>query len=75
MLACAGPAVVSLAVLRRRAEKLLAGLATPDELQAVLRSLPHNPTMEMDLHSGRSRGQFARTRRHARRCATARLRT
>ncbi len=31
------------------AGKLLKGLATPDEMQAVLRGLPHNPTMEMDL--------------------------
>lgn len=31
------------------ASKLLKGLATPDELQIVLRALPHNPTTEMDL--------------------------
>ncbi|MFL5591138.1 MAG: PEP/pyruvate-binding domain-containing protein, partial [Ktedonobacteraceae bacterium] len=31
------------------AGKLLNGLATADELQAVLRSLPYNPTTEMDL--------------------------
>jgi pyruvate,water dikinase len=28
---------------------LLKGIATPDEVQTVLRSLPHNPTTEMDL--------------------------
>lgn len=31
------------------AGKLLGGLATEDERQAVLRSLPYNPTTEMDL--------------------------
>ena len=31
------------------AGRLLNGLATPDELQSVLRGLPHNPTTEMDL--------------------------
>ena len=31
------------------AGRLLDGLATSDELQGVLRSLPHNPTTEMDL--------------------------
>ncbi|HEX7735973.1 MAG TPA: PEP/pyruvate-binding domain-containing protein [Ktedonobacteraceae bacterium] len=31
------------------ASKLLKGLATPDELQIVMRALPHNPTIEMDL--------------------------
>ncbi|MFL5626452.1 MAG: PEP/pyruvate-binding domain-containing protein [Ktedonobacteraceae bacterium] len=31
------------------ASKLLQGLATPDEVQTVLRSLPYNPTTEMDL--------------------------
>jgi pyruvate,water dikinase len=31
------------------AGRLLDGLATPDELQSVLRGLPHNPTTEMDL--------------------------
>jgi pyruvate,water dikinase len=29
--------------------RLLKGLATPDEMQIVLRALPHNPTTEMDL--------------------------
>jgi rifampicin phosphotransferase len=29
--------------------RLLEGLATPDEMQIVLRGLPHNPTTEMDL--------------------------
>jgi pyruvate,water dikinase len=29
--------------------RLVLGLATPDELQTVLRGLPHNPTTEMDL--------------------------
>jgi rifampicin phosphotransferase len=29
--------------------RLLAGIATPDEMQIVLRGLPHNPTTEMDL--------------------------
>jgi pyruvate,water dikinase len=28
---------------------LLKGIATPDEMQVVLRALPHNPTTEMDL--------------------------
>ena len=28
---------------------LLKGIASPDEVQAVLRGLPHNPTTEMDL--------------------------
>src|SRR5256714_4654292 len=28
---------------------LLKGIATPDEVQTVLRGLPHNPTTEMDL--------------------------
>jgi rifampicin phosphotransferase len=31
------------------AGRLMDGLATPDELQSVLRGLPHNPTTEMDL--------------------------
>ncbi len=31
------------------AGRLLHGLATTDELQSVLRGLPHNPTTEMDL--------------------------
>jgi rifampicin phosphotransferase len=31
------------------AGRLLNGLATPDELQSVLRGIPHNPTTEMDL--------------------------
>lgn len=31
------------------AGRLLDGLATPDELQSVLRGLPNNPTTEMDL--------------------------
>jgi pyruvate,water dikinase len=31
------------------ARSLLRGLATADELQTVLRGLPHNPTTEMDL--------------------------
>jgi rifampicin phosphotransferase len=31
------------------ANRLLKGIATPDELQIVLRALPHNPTTEMDL--------------------------
>jgi pyruvate,water dikinase len=31
------------------ASKLLNGMATADELQTVLRSLPYNPTTEMDL--------------------------
>jgi len=31
------------------AGRLLKGLATPDELQTVRRSLPYNPTTEMDL--------------------------
>jgi rifampicin phosphotransferase len=31
------------------ASRLLKGIATPDELQIVLRALPHNPTTEMDL--------------------------
>jgi rifampicin phosphotransferase len=30
-------------------QRLLRGLATADELQAVRRALPHNPTTEMDL--------------------------
>ena len=29
--------------------RLLEGIATPDEMQIVLRGLPHNPTTEMDL--------------------------
>jgi pyruvate,water dikinase len=28
---------------------LLKGIATPDDVQSVLRGLPHNPTTEMDL--------------------------
>lgn len=31
------------------ASRLLKGIATPEELQIVLRALPHNPTTEMDL--------------------------
>ena len=31
------------------AQRLLRGIATPDELDAVRRGLPHNPTTEMDL--------------------------
>ncbi len=31
------------------ASRLLRDIATPDELQAALRALPHNPTTEMDL--------------------------
>jgi phosphohistidine swiveling domain-containing protein len=31
------------------ASRLLKNLATPDEMQIVLRALPHNPTTEMDL--------------------------
>ncbi len=31
------------------ARRVLGGAARPDELQAVLRGLPHNPTTEMDL--------------------------
>ncbi len=31
------------------ANRLLKGIATPDELQIALRALPHNPTTEMDL--------------------------
>ena len=31
------------------ATRLLKRIATPDEVQTVLRSLPHNPTTEMDL--------------------------
>ena len=31
------------------AGRLLRGLATTDELQRVLRGLPHNPTTEMDV--------------------------
>ncbi|MEO8954053.1 MAG: PEP/pyruvate-binding domain-containing protein [Ktedonobacteraceae bacterium] len=31
------------------ANRLLKRIATPDEVQTVLRSLPHNPTTEMDL--------------------------
>lgn len=31
------------------APRLMKRIATPDEVQAVLRSLPHNPTTEMDL--------------------------
>jgi phosphohistidine swiveling domain-containing protein len=31
------------------ASRLLKDLATPDEMQIVLRALPHNPTTEMDL--------------------------
>jgi rifampicin phosphotransferase len=31
------------------ASRLLKGIATADELQIVLRALPHNPTTEMDL--------------------------
>jgi rifampicin phosphotransferase len=31
------------------ASRLLKGLAAPEEIQAVLRGLPHNPTTEMDL--------------------------
>src|SRR5579872_1973454 len=31
------------------ASRLLKSIATPDEVQTVLRSLPHNPTTEMDL--------------------------
>ncbi len=31
------------------ASRLLKGIATPGELQIVLRALPHNPTTEMDL--------------------------
>ena len=39
------------------AARLLRGHATPDELQAVRRGLPHNPTTEMDLELWRlSRG-------------------
>ncbi len=31
------------------AQRLLRGVATPDELNALRRGLPHNPTTEMDL--------------------------
>ncbi len=43
------PVFVTGLVSHNLAGKLLHGLATPDELQAVLRGLPHNPTTEMDI--------------------------
>ncbi|MGH2481968.1 MAG: PEP/pyruvate-binding domain-containing protein, partial [Ktedonobacteraceae bacterium] len=42
----AGFAGIASAVL---AKGLMKKIATPDEIQTVLRSLPHNPTTEMDL--------------------------
>jgi pyruvate,water dikinase len=43
------PVFVSGLVSHNLAGRLLDGLATPDELQTVLRALPHNPTTEMDI--------------------------
>jgi pyruvate,water dikinase len=44
-----GPAFACGLIAYSLAGRLLDGLATPDELQSVLRGLPHNPTIEMDL--------------------------
>ncbi len=44
-----GPAFVCGLMAYGLAGRLLDGLATPGELQSVLRGLPHNPTTEMDL--------------------------
>ncbi len=43
------PAFVCGLLAHNLAGRLLGGLATADELQSVLRGLPHNPTTEMDL--------------------------
>ncbi|HYA98871.1 MAG TPA: PEP/pyruvate-binding domain-containing protein [Ktedonobacteraceae bacterium] len=43
------PVFVSGLVAHNLAGRLLQGLASPDELQTVLRGLPHNPTTEMDI--------------------------
>ncbi len=43
------PVFVTGLVSHNLAGRLLHGLATPDELQTVLRGLPHNPTTEMDI--------------------------
>ena len=43
------PAFVCGLISHNLAGRLLNGLATDDELQSVLRGLPHNPTTEMDL--------------------------
>jgi len=43
------PAFVCGLLAHNLASRLLNGLATNDELQSVLRGLPHNPTTEMDL--------------------------
>jgi rifampicin phosphotransferase len=43
------PAFACGLVAHNMASRLLGSLATPDELQSVLRSLPHDPTTEMDL--------------------------
>ena len=44
-----GPILVSGIGCYSLANRLLRGIATPDELQTVLRGLPYNPTTEMDL--------------------------
>jgi phosphohistidine swiveling domain-containing protein len=43
------PAIVMGGALYEGVSRLLDDLATPDEVQTVLRSLPHNVTTEMDL--------------------------
>jgi rifampicin phosphotransferase len=43
------PVVLVVFPLPALLSRLLSGLATRDELQSVLRSLPYNPTTEMDL--------------------------
>jgi pyruvate,water dikinase len=43
------PVILTGVLANTLAGKLLNGLATDDERQTVLRSLPHNPTTEMDL--------------------------
>ncbi len=47
--AAAGADLVCGLLAYNLAGRLLDDLATPDELQSVLRGLPHNPTTEMDL--------------------------
>ena len=43
------PVVLTGVLANTLARKLLGGLATDDERQTILRSLPYNPTTEMDL--------------------------
>ncbi len=43
------PVILTGLLAHMLAGKLVSGLATDDERQTVLRGLPHNPTMEMDL--------------------------